>query len=212
MSLLIACWGAWIFLCFREELARWVLFTEISLLLINSKKIDFPPPYEFLVQILKSFCCLLGIISNFKLLSSCLVQQHPKCGAVSEMCSLMTRCSAELLIPPCQFSVLQDKSEKGQMCAECVKSVWRSKREERLRYEVLYFLSEFKSFKVHNTKNMVILYTVEWKKTNQPQILIVTGMLNIVPKRPEPDEYFKPWSLGNSPKVLLCSQGKGEQS
>lgn len=46
----------------------------------------------------------------------------------------------------------------------------------------------------------------------QPQIAIVAGMLNIVPKRLEPDEYFKPWSLRNFPKLLFCSQEKGEES
>lgn len=58
----------------------------------------------------------------------------------------MTMYSAELLIPSCLFSVLRDKLENKGKRAECVKSVWRSKREERLGYEGLYFLARFKFF------------------------------------------------------------------
>lgn len=101
-----------------------VLFTELSVLLINSHKIDFPPPlYEFLTQTLKFLWCLLGTISNFKPLFSCLIHQHLRCGAASEVCSLMTWYSGELLIPSRLFSMLRDKSENKGKPAEGVKSV-----------------------------------------------------------------------------------------
>lgn len=61
----------------------------------------------------------------------------------------------------------------------------------------------------------MIIYSVEWKKKkrqNKSQILIVAGILNIVPKQPESDEYFKSRTLRNSPKLVFCSQGKGEES
>jgi len=83
--------------------------------------------YEFLAWRLTFLWCLLGAISNFKALSLCFTQKHPRCGAVSETCSLMTWNRAELLIP----SMLWDKSENKDKRAEWVKSVWRSEREER---------------------------------------------------------------------------------
>jgi len=38
----------------------------------------------------------------------------------------------------------------------------------------------------------VIIYSVEWKNKNKSHILTAAGILNIVPKQPDSDEYFKP--------------------
>lgn len=133
---------------FQERAGLLVHCLERSLCCLSiAIKLIYFSLYEFLAWRLKFLWCPLGAISNFKSLSSCFIQKHPRCGAVSEICSLMTWNRAELLIP----SMLWDKSENKDKRAEWVKSVWRSKREERLSGKFCIFWQDL-NFSCGNPK------------------------------------------------------------